>query len=232
MAQPLPRLVLLPGLGVGEGLFGKQKSLPVRVEFPQILTPRQEESFAAYAARLAKTIDPTPPLYLGGVSFGAMLAMEMAKELNAAGVFSLSGATNKSQISPIIRILALLASGMPRALFPLAQKVTPAFLRILGRWDRQERHFLLDVFETVNFELARWGAVRIMEWRAPAGIPCPMYWIHGEIDHVVPVKAVPADAIVLGGGHFFNVSHPDATNAFITERILADMRVHSGAAAL
>jgi pimeloyl-ACP methyl ester carboxylesterase len=219
MPEQLPRLILFPGLGVDQSLFAPQRTIPARLEFPQLPTPDENETLAEYARCVATTIDPTPPLYVGGVSFGAMLAVEMARILNPRGIFVISGAQNRQQISPVIRLLAAMGSGLPEPLFPFARRVTPAFLRILGRFDRYEREFLVDVFTRVNFHLARWGARRIMEWTAPNDITSPIHWIHGQIDHVVPLKNVRPDVIVPGAGHFLNVSHPEAANEFITSRL-------------
>jgi pimeloyl-ACP methyl ester carboxylesterase len=219
MPQRLPRLVLFPGLGIDERLFDQQKPLPVRLEFPMLPTPHRSESVGTYAARVAQMIDPTPPLYLGGVSFGAMIALEMAQALRASGVFFISGCTRPREISPVIRIGAFLATGMPRWLYPTAALVAPAFLRLLGKFDRQERAHMAQVFRAANFELARWGAREIMRWRAPANPPCPVHWIHGSSDHIVPPERVNADVLVPGAGHFINVTHPREVNDFITARL-------------
>jgi len=219
MPDPRPRLVLFPGLGIGEGLFALQKSIPARLEFPKMPTPHEHESVRGYSNRVAKDIDPAGPLYLGGVSFGAMVALEAAQKLSARGVFVISGCTTPRQISPTIRLLAFLASGMPRMLFPLARTVTPGFLRLLGRFDRHERAMLVNVFADANFHLARWGARQIMRWIAPDPIGCPVHWIHGSLDHIVPADRVQPDLLVVGAGHFLNVSHPQAANDFITSRL-------------
>ena len=219
MAEQLPRLILFPGLGLDQRLFDNQRSLPARLEFPRLPTPAREESVQTYSARVACTLDPTPPLYLGGVSFGAMIALEMAQQLNAAGVFFISGCTRPGEINPIIRIGAFLATGLPRWLFPTAGLVAPAFLRLLGKFDRQERAHMANVFRAASFELARWGAREIMRWRAPETPPCPVHWIHGGADHIVPPRRVNPDVLVPGAGHFLNVTHPVQVNEFIASRL-------------
>ena len=219
MSDPRPRLILFPGLGIGGGLFERQKSIPARLEFPIMPTARQEESVRDYALRVADDIDPTGPLYLAGVSFGAMVALEAAAKLGAAGVIMIAGCTTPEQISPTIRLLAFLASGIPAPLFPVARLVAPAFLRLLGRFDRNERAMLVSVFADANFHLARWGARQIMQWTAPTAIGCPVHWIHGSMDHIVPADRVRPDLLIAGAGHFLNVSHPQAANDFITSRL-------------
>ena len=78
---------------------------------------------------------------------------------------------------------------------------------------------MAEVFRAANFELARWGAREIMRWRAPSNPPCPVHWIHGSSDHIVPAERVHPDVLVEGAGHFLNVTHPDEVNAFITGRM-------------
>ena len=224
MDEQLPRLVLFPGLGIDERLFDQQKNLPVRLELPRLPTPLRTETVGAYSARVAQMIDPTPPLYLGGVSFGAMIALEMAQALRASGVFFISGCTRPREISPVIRIGAFLATGLPRLLFPTAALVAPAFLRLLGRFDRQERAHMAEVFRAANFELARWGAREIMRWRAPYDPPCPVHWIHGSADHIVPAQRVRPDLLVPGAGHFLNVTHPREVKEFIELRLRGNER--------
>jgi pimeloyl-ACP methyl ester carboxylesterase len=219
MSQTLPRLILLPGLGIDARLFERQLSLPARLEFPNFPTPDQHESVRDYSQRVAAQIDPAPPLYLGGVSFGAMIALELALLLRPSGVFVVSGYTKPADISPVIRLGAFLSAPLPRALFPLAGFVAPAFLRLLGRFDRNERAMLAEVFRQANFELATWGARAIMHWQAPEQLPCPTHWIHGTIDHIVPPQNIRADLLVQGGGHFLNVSHPGPVNDFIAARL-------------
>src|SRR5207248_9237015 len=91
MTDTLPRLVLFSGLGVDETLFAPQRSLPARIEVVPWVSVDGSGSLSDYARRLAATIAPAAdgPLYLGGVSFGAMLALEAASVLRPRprGVF-------------------------------------------------------------------------------------------------------------------------------------------------
>src|SRR5688500_8189345 len=77
--RPRPRLVLFSGLGIDGGVCVRQRALPVRLETPTYPDPRPEETLRSYAERLAGQVAPAAPgeaLYLGGLSFGAGVALE------------------------------------------------------------------------------------------------------------------------------------------------------------
>src|SRR5437868_4028220 len=101
-----PRLVLFSGLAMGPELFTPQRTLPARVEVVPWQPVKVGEPMAAYARRLASTIDPSGPIYLGGMSFGAMLALEAAAVIHPRprGVFIIAGARSGRALSPLVRM--------------------------------------------------------------------------------------------------------------------------------
>src|SRR5688500_6139482 len=90
-SAPLPRLALFSGLRGGHGLYDPQRHLPgVRVEMGPWLAVDPDEGLAHYAHGLARAIEPggpSSPLFLGGVSFGAMLAIEAAAIVRPMAIF-------------------------------------------------------------------------------------------------------------------------------------------------
>src|SRR5262245_56678741 len=77
------RLILLPGLGVDHRLYIPQQDVFPRLEVPRWIPQVDGESLPQYAARLAGTIrvEAGEPYYLGGASFGGMLALELANAM-------------------------------------------------------------------------------------------------------------------------------------------------------
>jgi surfactin synthase thioesterase subunit len=77
------RIYLISGLGADRRVF-KKLVFPTDFELIYLdwITPEPAESLEAYAARLALNIDTSAPFYLIGLSFGGMLATEIAKKLN------------------------------------------------------------------------------------------------------------------------------------------------------
>ena len=73
------RLVMLPPIGADARLFDRMRGTFPHLEVPRYISPRRREPLAEYAARLALTIpahaaDDPRPFYLGGSSFGAIMA--------------------------------------------------------------------------------------------------------------------------------------------------------------
>ncbi len=68
--------------------------------------------------------------------------------------------------------------------------------------------------------IVRWGIEAITNWDGcdpPPGVP--VHHIHGGDDELIPCRRVRPDVVVPGGGHLLNVTHADAVNAFLAERL-------------
>lgn len=115
-----PTLLLFPGLGVDARVFEPQQCLPLRLEVAEWIEPESwSETLAHYAQRMTAAIGPQPNLYVGGISLGAMAALEGARLLNARGVFLIGGCSSHRQISPLFRTLLATVARMPvRAIQP------------------------------------------------------------------------------------------------------------------
>lgn len=218
----LPRLALFSGLGIEHDLYVRQRDLDgVRVEMVPWLKVAESETLRAYAHRLAATIDPDGALYLGGVSFGAMLALEAASVLRPRGVFNIAGARSGRAVSPLVKLTCSLAPKLSESMVRAAMGGAGLLIRMTGRPDRAEREFLLGLADRSLPWLTRWGCGAMLDWQAPADIGCPVHHIHGDRDHLIPLANVrdSVDVVVPGGGHIINLTHADLVNRFILERL-------------
>ncbi len=50
----------------------------------------------------------------------------------------------------------------------------------------------------------------------------PVYHIHGNRDHVLPIGRVQPTETVEGGGHLLPITHASQVNAFL-EKVIAEM---------
>src|SRR5688500_20374409 len=111
----MKRLVMLPGLGADARLFEPQRREFPGLEVPPWLPPVRGESLADYGRRMAAQVKGDGPLCLGGVSFGGMVAVEMARHLPAERVVLVSSCTTGDAVRRSVARFAPLHVVMPPA---------------------------------------------------------------------------------------------------------------------
>lgn len=99
-----PPLVLLPGMMADHRLLVAQQAA-----FPQLLIPswprfEPTDTLATFAERLAHEIGPIGPCFVGGVSFGGAVALELTRHLDALGCILISSVRSFSELPLRYRI--------------------------------------------------------------------------------------------------------------------------------
>lgn len=216
-----PRLLLIPGLGVNHRLFHHQRAAFPDLIVPEWIDPLARETLAKYAKRFASTITHDGPLVIGGVSFGGMLALEMARHLPTKHIVLIASCRSAAPIRPLLRCAERCARPIPSALIASSMFLAPAVLGRGGGVHKAERALLAEMVRDVSIPLLRWGARAIMEWPGCADPSAPVRHIHGDRDWVIPHTrlAPPSDVLVRGGPHVLNLSHPREVNELLRETL-------------
>jgi pimeloyl-ACP methyl ester carboxylesterase len=216
-----PTLILFPGLGVNEKLFEPQRAIPAKIIVPPWPTPQANESLGDYVRRIVAILPPLPEKYwIGGVSFGGIIALEAAKLLKPRGVFVIASYLHWRELSVTARILARATPSIPPGIVTLLLKIAPLLIRVAGRPNRQQRGLLMELLRDSNVPLARWGAGQLADYELTIPPACPIYRIHGTDDRVISFpKHSRVDLAVIGAGHVANVTHPEQVNDFIAKII-------------
>lgn len=218
-ADKLPRLVMFPGLGLDGRLFEPQRPV-AEIHVPDWIDPESGESLAEYSRRLAATIQTPRPFWLGGVSFGAFVALEVARHVESCGVFMISGCLSWRSIPAPLLALSHLAPKLPTGLFAHCAPFAPPTLALLGeRLNWKQVSLITSMFAVPRPKLIQWGLGALRGWTFEVRLPAPVYHIHGRHDRMLPIKNVRAGEVVPGGGHVINVSHAPQVNAFIARHV-------------
>ena len=205
-------LILFPGMGADARMFA-----PLRSALPQLVTPgwiepERGESLVAYARRLAKAIDPGRPCFVGGASFGGVVAMEVAAALPSARACFLIGSMRSPDGLPF-RLRAL------RPLMPLVG-LLPWFSWLIpplvgAAFGSCARGIAQQLAES-DARFLRWAATAILTWKPSPGVAdVRVLQIHGGRDHVFPARLAQPDYLVKGAGHILSVTHPADTVEFL-----------------
>lgn len=200
--MPLSKIhvYFIPGLGASSRIFEYIKLPPEKFEmhFLEWFIPEKGMSFEDYAQKMVKEIRHKQPV-LVGVSFGGMLAQEMAKVLTVEKVIIISSIKQKSEMpkrllfAKYTKVHRLLPTGLVNnvellAKYAFGETVTKRlslYEQYLGIRDK----YYLD-----------WSIDQIVHW-GQKSYPPDLVHIHGDKDAVFPVGPIENYVQVKGGTH-------------------------------
>lgn len=192
----------ISGLGVDERIF-QNLVLNSKLVFIRWIKPETNETITNYARRLSDQIK-TPDPILMGLSFGGMLAVEIANQIPASKVILISSAKSKSEIPFYFRLAGLL--GIDKA-YPVKFLRRPSSLKnwFFGIRNNREEQFLTSIMKDADPLFSCWAVNAIVTWKNET-LPENVTHIHGTADRILPLRYINADIIVNGGGHFMIVN--------------------------
>ncbi len=213
------QLMLLPGLGADARLFEPQKAAFPQLVVPPWIPPARNESLAAYAARMAETLQPSPsaPWILGGVSMGGMIAYEIARHRKPDAVVMIASCRTREGLRHSFRAGSPLMPWLPVELWSVAKWLAPLILAGSGRYDANAQARLVRMFHEMDSAFMHWALAAILDWNPNLVDGLRVFQIHGGRDLLIPAHNVEADALIPDGGHMINLTHAGQVNAFIAK---------------
>jgi len=211
-------VVLLPGLGADRRLFGPQEAVVDDLVVPAWPEPKPRESLPEFAARLADSVPRSECLYLGGSSFGGMVALELAALLRPKGVLLIGSCTHPSSIAPLARSVRRLASALPVSCFRPRRWMLPFVLPKSGCLTPGQRELVWSMALATPASFLKWGVEAILSWR-PTPVAVPVHHVHGSHDRLIPLRLVRPDRVVFGGGHLLTLTHSQEVNLFLAQAL-------------
>ncbi len=218
------RLVFMPGLGADHRLFVEQHRRFPHAVTCEYVAPRADDSLRSYATRWASGQDWSKPTILVGFAFGAMVALEAAEQVpearNAAkGIVIVSGCRSGAAVSDCFRRQVAMSRMVPHLI--LRQGLLAFAERFSERDDLADDHrrLLKEMAGEMDIELFRWSTKACAEWdyKGPVdlGKEVPVFQIHGERDHVIPLVPGDPDTVLPNAGHLIQFTHCGEVNAYI-----------------
>jgi len=184
---------------------------------PQLL-PDSEETIGAYAARLAKFIKEDNAILLG-VSFGGILAIEIAKIKPLQKLIIVSGIKSSKELPRWMKVVGTLKLNrvLPVRSYKFTERIDNNRLGITTEEEKELARALRQAADKAHME---WGVNEIFNWRNN-WIPDYVFHIHGDKDRIFPVTKVNADYIIKGATHLLVYNRADEVNKCI--RKILDM---------
>ena len=212
---------MIPGMGADERLFAPQLADGLPIEVAPMITPERGDDMARYAERIRDAVDLTGNYAVGGISYGGMVACELAQLCAPKFVLLIASCREGRSLPGYYRLVEYTSRLLPT---PLIQRRCAASSRVLAsveKLDREQYDLIRDMSLNMPVPFLRRVGRMIIQWEGPRDYSCPVRHIHGSKDRVIPFSRVTPDEVVPEGGHLINMTHTNQVNRYI-ERVLTE----------
>lgn len=214
----------ISGLGADERVFKFLDFHAIEHRFIQWLKPAKTETLSHYAQRLAvDQIDVNNDVILIGLSFGGLVAQEIAKFIDCSQVIIISSVKSPEEFSWQLKWASKtkIYKMIPDWLLRLGNKLTADYY--FGTKNKAESRLLHQIIKDTDPRFLKWAINKIMNWKKEA-ITAPLVHIHGTNDRIFPIKPIRSSRSnrlieIPNGGHFMIVNQAAQLQALIFELI-------------
>jgi pimeloyl-ACP methyl ester carboxylesterase len=209
-------LYLFSGLGADKRAFQNLDLSDYNIHFIEWIQPDKNESIESYSKRLTQQIKPPNPILIG-VSFGGMIAIEVAKLIETEKIIIISSAKTKSEIPFYYKLVGL--SKLNKIIDAnLFSKMSGVNYWMFGVENENDKKLLNDIIQDTNPEFLNWATDKIINWKNQLDHG-NLKHIHGTSDKILPIRFVRCDVKVNDGGHFMIVNKADELSTIIKQLI-------------
>lgn len=209
-------IYLFSGLGADERVFQHLDLSNFSATFIKWITPEQGETIENYASRLLKQITSPKPVLIG-LSFGGLVATEVAKQIDTTKVILIASAKTAKEIPFYYRMIGFLNLHrlLPTKLLKASNFITNWFFGATLPSDQQLlKQILIDTDPT----FLKWAIEKVVKWKNKTLIS-NVFHIHGTCDKVLPFYFVKCNSVIKNGGHLMTLNKPDEITTILKREI-------------
>jgi len=192
----------ISGLGADKRIFSKIRlNDKFKIIHLDWISFEKNETLKSYAERLCKSIDESEPFSIVGVSFGGMIAVEMAKFLKPNVTIVISGTILSEDLPVIYKLAGKLGiiKFTPANILKLSNGLTQNYF--FGTKLKEEKALLNEIVKDTDANFLKWAIGSIVKWKNNAK-PANLVWIHGNNDKILYTKKAKPDFLIKDGTHF------------------------------
>ncbi|MBK8611117.1 MAG: alpha/beta hydrolase [Chitinophagaceae bacterium] len=214
----MKKIYCISGLGADEKAFSKLKITGYQLQVIPWLLPKKDETIEQYATRMRAGIADTNPVMMG-LSFGGMVCIEIAKQIEVEKIILISSIKTTGELPFWMRTVATLKLNK---MVPLkSSKLTqPIQNKMLGVTTKEEKDLVAGYRRDVDLPYTNWAVNQAINWKNHWKHP-KLFHIHGDNDHMFPIKNIQATFTIKKAGHFMIMNRAAEVSACINS-ILSD----------
>jgi pimeloyl-ACP methyl ester carboxylesterase len=210
------QLYIFSGLGADERVFERLDFSGFQVTFIQWIRPVKEESLTQYTTRLLEQVTTTKPIFIG-LSFGGLVAVEAAKQMDTEKLIIIASAKTKREIPFYYRLAGFvrLHRLLPTGLLKSSNLLTHWFF---GAASAYEKKLLKQILDDTDPVFLHWAIDKVVRWKNRTELK-NLFHIHGTSDRILPLAFVRCHATIKKGGHFMTMNKVAEMNRILQEQL-------------
>src|SRR5688572_19959661 len=211
------KIYCISGLGTDERIFANLRLDNYQLVHIRCDRPVKGDTIQSYAIRLAEAIKEENAILLG-VSFGAMLGIEIARHRPLQKLIVVSSIKISKELPRWMRVAGRLKLNqfLPTRSFKLIERMDN---RRLGITTAEEIEMARVYRETADRKYLEWGINEILNWKNN-WIPDNTIHIHGENDRMFPIRKIKADYVVKGATHLMIYNRADDISNYLNKVLI------------
>ena len=197
----MKELFLLSGLGADKRIFDFMDLTNYKLNYIEWIEPIEKESIESYAHRILDQIPIDKPILLG-VSFGGMMAIEIAKLIETEKIILISSIKTRNELPGYFKLIGFLRLNrfVPAVLL---KKVNLFTYWIFGVYSKHDRDLLKRTITETDSKFLAWAIDKIVNWKNKAVLK-DITHIHGTHDRLLPITE--SEYQISGGGHLMMIN--------------------------
>jgi pimeloyl-ACP methyl ester carboxylesterase len=199
------KIYFFSGLGADKTVFQFLDLSFCEPVFIDWITPDYKESLVSYALRLKTHYHIPDNAHICGLSFGGMLATEIAKKYTGINAILISSAKTKYELPPFYRLGKYFSvhTWTPGSL----HRWFMLFIKdLFGLKDPAHIKVYETLIKNADTAFNRWAITALVNWNN-THIPSNIQHIHGTTDKILPYKYVNCNYTIRNGGHLMIMDH-------------------------
>jgi pimeloyl-ACP methyl ester carboxylesterase len=216
-------IYLIPGVGANDKVF---KNLDLKgYDIVHVKWPRHKkgESIQTYVKKLLPQIKKDTEPILIGMSFGGIVAIELAKLINPAKTIIISSI--KTYHERPFKLMFLNSIKFHRLISGKLVIQFRFWLQwMLGKLTREDLQLIEEMINEANIEFNEWAVDQVIHWNNEE-VPDNLTHIHGTDDRIFPGFYIKNVCWIKGGTHFMVVNRSQEISKIIRKELKAGQQI-------
>ena len=209
-------LYIFSGLGADERIFQQLDFTGFTANFIKWVRPHKNEKIHHYATRILEQIKTSNPVLIG-LSFGGIIAVEIAKQIETEKIILIASVKTKVEIPLYFRIAGRIGVHklIPLEIYKSSNLIHDWFFGSRSNFDIQ---LLQQILKDTDPVFLKWAIDKAITWRNQTVVNNILH-IHGSKDKLLPVRFVNCNITVQDGGHLMTLNKSEELNRILRQQL-------------